>query len=70
MEKQEEEQENISQQEDEENFLLEDQDQGANALNLKFSIGFSSDKVGAVHNLTIEEKKVKIFLKIKLLNLN
>jgi hypothetical protein len=55
----EEEQQNVSQQEDEENFLLEDQDQGVNALNLKFSIGFSSDKVGAVHNLTLDEKKVK-----------
>lgn len=56
---QEEEQLGTSQQEEEENFLLEDKDQGANALNLKFSIGFSSDKVGAVHNLTLEEKKVK-----------
>jgi hypothetical protein len=55
---QEEEQQNVSQQEEEENFLLEDQDQGVNALNLKFSIGFSSDKVGAVHNLTLDEKKV------------
>ena len=65
MEKEEEEQ-TTSQLEEEENFLLEDQDQGANALNLKFSIGFSSDKVGAVHNLTLEEKKVKLNFKANL----
>jgi len=46
-------------QEEEENFVFEDQDQGTNALNLKFTLGFSSDKIGAVHNLTLEEKKVK-----------
>jgi hypothetical protein len=45
-------------QEEEENFVFEDQDQGTNALNLKFTLGFSSDKVGAVHNLTLEERKV------------
>lgn len=49
-------------QEEEENFIFEDQDQGTNALNLKFTLGFSSDKVGAVHNLTLEEKKVYILL--------
>ncbi len=52
-------------QEEEENFVFEDQDQGSNALNLKFTLGLSSDKVGAVHNLTLEEKNVSnSFIKI------
>lgn len=29
-----------------------------NALNLKFSIGYSSDILGAVQNITLNEKKV------------
>jgi hypothetical protein len=32
-----------------------------NALNLKFSIGYSSDILGAVQNITLNEKKVKKF---------
>jgi len=50
-------------QEEEENFVFEDQDQGANSLNLKFTLGFSSDKVGAVHNLTLDERKVYNLIK-------
>ncbi len=34
-----------------------------NALNLKFSIGYSSDILGAVQNITLNDKKVNFFLK-------
>ena len=36
----------------------EGREESEHALNLKFTIGYSSNMIGAVHNLTFENKKV------------
>ena len=36
----------------------EGREESEHALNLKFTIGYSSHMIGAVHNLTFDNKKV------------
>lgn len=38
--------------------ITEDKDPGDHALSLKFTLGYTSNMIGAVHNLTIGDKKV------------
>jgi hypothetical protein len=39
-------------------LTTEGREDSEHALNLKFTIGYSSNMIGAVHNLTFENKKV------------
>jgi len=44
--------------------FTEEKETGDHALNLKFTIGYSSNMIGAIHNLTLGDKKVNRFINI------
>jgi hypothetical protein len=48
----------------------EEKELNDHALNLKFTIGLSSNMIGAVHNLTIGDKKVLINIILLLGNIS
>ncbi len=45
-----------------EDHTTENSNEADHALSLRFSIGYTSSMIGAVHNLTYEDKKVKILI--------
>ena len=47
--------------EDNEIHFTEEKETGDHALNLKFTIGYSSNMIGAIHNLTLGDKKEIFF---------
>lgn len=42
---------------------MEEDNKSGNSLELTFSIGYNTKMIGAVHNLTIDKKKVNHFSK-------
>ena len=46
-------------------YPTENNQEGDHALHLKFSIGYTSSMIGAVNNLTYEDKKVTFNNKLK-----
>jgi len=47
---------------DENIHFTEEKESGDHALNLKFTIGYSSNMIGAIHNLTLGDKRVTFSL--------
>ena len=46
---------------DEIQFNTEEKEAGDHALNLRFTIGYSTDMTGAIHNLTLGDRRVRNF---------